>query len=298
MRINRYFAEILHYFRDQISADQSAAQGEDDPTYDDRQSMPPFAQEEQYLECLAHKTTPDKKNGDAAHQRELVQWTRNLAYTTGALAFATFIVACFSGWQGWEMRQGSVDTHELAKTAKETEERQLRAYLGIVGDIVLSCYSCTLDTFRPYSHAPKYIMDNAITFNIENGGQTPAYRAYMEDSFYPAEYEGKLPNDFTYPISRGTEHFAGLSPTSENGIGSLNPHEVAPSAGPIQESVVALFVKAKHHDITLFYYGNIYYTDVFQKRRVTPFCFEYLPDPPIAEQFVNCEGHNTPPKDG
>jgi hypothetical protein len=128
-----------------------------------------------------------------------------------ALAAGTACVSAiiFSGQLG-EMHQASVDSGDLVKTARETEEKQLRAYLGIIGDIVLSCYSCNLDTSGPYSHAPQYIMDNTITFNIENGGQTPAYGIYIEDSFYTTEYEGKLPNNFTYPIYSSTEHWAGF----------------------------------------------------------------------------------------
>jgi hypothetical protein len=139
---------------------------------------------------------------------------------------------------------------------------------------------------------------NAISFNITNGGQTPAYGGYVEESYYQTPFEGKLPTVFTFPIINATEHFFGFSPSIENGIGILNPHDTTPSTGPIQQSIIQLIIKAKYHIITLFYYGNIRYTDVFQKARVTPFCFQYLPDLPTSEQFVNCEEHNTPPKDG
>jgi len=93
---------FLRHFHDQESPQGSAADGGDDAKYDDRQSMPPFVQEEQRLERLSHQRPSQDNNGDTPHQRDLVKWTRNLAYTTGELAVATVLVACFAGWQAWE----------------------------------------------------------------------------------------------------------------------------------------------------------------------------------------------------
>jgi Na+-transporting methylmalonyl-CoA/oxaloacetate decarboxylase gamma subunit len=221
---------------------------------------------------------------------------------TAVFAFLAAGAAGVSAWifsgQLGEMHHASIDTADLVKTARETEERQLRAYLSIVGDIHIRCYSCNYDKFGPLSLAPQYILDNTITYNIQNGGQTPAYNAYIEDSYYYTSYEGQLPKNFTYPMIKGTDHFAGVSPSAEYSIGMFNSHETAPSPSPLQQSVVDLIGQARRHSITLFYYGDIRYTDIFQKPRITPFCFQYLPDLPSDEQFANCEEHNTPPKDG
>jgi hypothetical protein len=195
-------------------------------------------------------------NSDSAKQRNVMNNTIAAMNTQAGI---------MQGQLG-EMHQSSVDTAELAETARDTEERQLRAYLGITGEVRLSCYSCNLDTFRAFSPTPRHVMDDKISFNITNGGQTPAYDVYVEDTYYPTEYEGRLPDGFTYPIVRGTEHFVGFSPTIEAGIGYLNAHDSVPGDGPIQQSVVELIIKARRHIITLFYYGNIHYTDVFQKR--------------------------------
>jgi len=319
-KLRAFVSAFLRHFHDQESPKGSAADGSNEAEYDDRPSMSPFVQEEQRLERLPHQRPSQDNDDNTLHQHELVKWTRNLAYTTGGLAIATVLVACFAGWQAWETRSAGVDTRNAveatnrlatetkrvadeakrsADNAIETAERQLRAYVGITGDILLSCYSCTLDTFRPFSPAPQHLMDNKLSFDVTNGGQTPAYDVSIEDSYYSTKYDGKLPNGFTYPIFQGTQHFVGFNQTIENGMrGYLNPHDSSPTSGPIQHSVVDLIIKAKHHMITLFYYGNIHYTDVFQKRRITPFCFEYLPDLPRDQQFVDCEEHNTPPKDG
>jgi hypothetical protein len=113
---------ILGHFHNKEAAQDSTHQGTYDADYDDRQSIAPIIKEKQSLKSLPHQGEPEKKNADATHQRGLVQWTRNLAYTTGALALATFIVACFAGWQAWEMRKGSVDTAKLAEASDSANQ--------------------------------------------------------------------------------------------------------------------------------------------------------------------------------
>jgi hypothetical protein len=243
--------------------------------------------------------TDDHEKHDLERERDaMVDLTRALVRWTAVLAFATAVGGTFLYAQYRELHQASVDSGELVKTARETEERQLRAYLNIVGEVTLKCLSCKTDPFAPMTPLPKNVMDNTIGFSIQNGGKTPAYGVYVEDSYYWTEYEGRLPQSFAFPIIKGNQHFAGLSSTIERSVGIFNPGETEPDIGPIPQDLIDLVIKAQHHSITIFYYGNIHYSDVFQKDRVTPFCFEYLPDLPENEQFANCAEHNTPPKDG
>ena len=181
--------------------------------------------------------------------------------------------------------------------AADTEERQLRAYVGITGDIQLNCRSCGMDVFRKFTPSPNHITDDRITVQIRNGGRTPAYDVYGENGYYSVEYEGRLPENFSFSIYPSTQHFAGISPEIQKGIGILNARDTDSFFQPLPQDVIALIVQAKHHQISLFMYGNIYYADVFQKRRCTPFCVAYLPDFPPDQQFTQCEQHNTPPKD-
>jgi hypothetical protein len=94
-----------------------------------------------------------------ARYRHLVKWTQTLAFATAALAIATFLVALFS-WSG------SVDTANLAKAAqeardiaKDTEIRQLRAYVGVsdhtIDNVVVG-------------------RESTISLKFKNSGQTPA----------------------------------------------------------------------------------------------------------------------------
>jgi hypothetical protein len=197
------------------------------------------------------------------------------------------------------------ETHRLADEAKRSAddaarrtEIELRAYVGITGDTQLNCPACETDTFRPLTPTPNHAMDNSIAFHLQNGGQTPAYNLRAENSFYPTTYEGTLPENFTFQIYPAAQHLAGIGPETERGVAILNAHDTQPASmsTPLQQDAIALIVQAKHHQISLFWYGNILYTDVFQKSRCTPFCLAYLPDFPRNQQFEPCEKHNTPPK--
>jgi hypothetical protein len=155
---------------------------------------------------------------------------------TGALATATFVVAAFSGWQVREARRAAdqqhtdtlaalnktdssieatnrlgdaaarsnVEAHRLADEAKrsadngiETAERQLRAYVGVVDDIILKCPLCeTVEIDKPLKIEKTHIFDNILTLNIQNSGVTPAYNLWIEVSWWQGNYGGKLPNGF------------------------------------------------------------------------------------------------------
>jgi hypothetical protein len=310
---------LLSHLHDQEGPGGNTGQRTQDAEYDDRQSMSSVVQEKQSLESLAHQRATNKNNDDTTHQRELVKWTRNLAYTTGALALATFIVACLAGWQAWEMRSGAEQQHQdtltalgktdaaitetrrLADEAKrsadnaiKTAERELRAYVGVVGDVVLKCPLCdTADADKPIEISREHMADNVITTTIENGGRTPAYNIFVEDSYWSGTFGQRFSANFTFPINSAPLPF----PFPPNGTGTLNPRERTPEDSAIDRSVIPLIIRARQHIISLFYYGNVNYKDVFRKSRATPFCFEYLPDNPVPEQFVNCPEHNSPEQD-
>jgi hypothetical protein len=174
---------LLRNFHNQKRAADDTDQGTRETEYDDRQSMLPFVKENQRLESFVHQGKPEKHEDDATHQRKLVDWTRRLAYTTGALAIATFIVACFSGWQAREMHSGADQQHRdtlaaLGKTdativAMESQAAIMQGQLNemeiarrpwvtadifITGEITLQEGSVTIPTL----------------IALRNTGQTPA----------------------------------------------------------------------------------------------------------------------------
>jgi hypothetical protein len=193
--------------------------------------------------------------------------------------------------------RSNVEAHRLADEAKrsadneiETAERELRAYVGIVGDMILKCPLCdTADINKPIEITREHIADNAMM--IENGGRTPAYEASIQESYWSGNFGQALPKDFNYPII-GAPPLP--FPFPRSATATLNPRDPVPAESAIDRSVIPLIIKARRHMISLFYYGNVNYKDVFQKSRTTPFCYEYFPDNPIVDQLVNCPEHNSP----
>jgi hypothetical protein len=101
-------------------------------------------------------------------------------------------------------------------------------------------------------------------------------------------YRQRLPKGFGFPILPGT------AVAEIPGTATLNPNQKFPADVTIYAPIIPLIAKARKHLITLIYYGNINYDDVFGKRRTTPFCVEYFPDYKGGSPFWNCPEHNTP----
>lgn len=211
--------------------------------------------------AIADQFEIHNRQQESSERRRTIRDSLTIAGIFATAGFALVQAWIFHGQLG-EMHQASIDTANLVKTARDTEERQLRAYLGITDYPVLKCHSCNVGSYNP---GPQHVEDNVINFNILNGGQTPAYDVHVEYGLFPTVYEGRLPPGFTYPIFKGTEHFAGISPSIVNGAGMINSREASPATIGLPQNTIDLFVQAQHHRITVFYYGNIRYTDVFDK---------------------------------
>jgi hypothetical protein len=258
-------------------------------------------------------------------ENAIARWTKRLAIFTAALAAFTLITALASIYQSVvlsgqlrEMQGASADmktsieatnrlgdatvrsnieAHRLADEAKRatdnairTAEFQLRAYVGIVDNNVLTCSTCdTLDANNKTDIKAEYIYDNRIVLNLQNTGQTPAYNVHSEGSFWWGDFGQRIPKDFKYPIITVTKGVP-----VESSIATLGRGEKVPVVSMIDVSVISSIVSARKHVMSLYYYGYIYYEDIFHTQRETPFCFEYLPDYPGDEQFIDCPEHNTP----
>jgi len=198
---------------------------------------------------------------------------------------------------GDQMLRTAGETQRLAdeakrstELAKDTRERQLRAYVGVLDDVLLVCPLCDkADGTQPIEIPFERIFENFVQMPIQNGGQTPAYDLTVDNTFYYLPFKQRLPKDSKYPIFPATNADA----YAANGVGSLNPGERATPEMLLDGSVIPLIIKARKKQISLFYYGNLYYTDVFGVRRTTPFCYEYFPDH-VGGPFGNCPEHNTP----
>jgi hypothetical protein len=218
--ISRWVAAILGHLHDQERSQSGATDGGNDAQYDDRESMPPFLQEEQRLERLSHQRPSQNNHGDTSHQRDLVKWTRNLAYTTGGLAIATVLVAFFAGWQAWETRSAGVDTKnavEATNRLANAAEAGERAYVLFAG----------LEAFSFVPHEDPSLIKWNIAPLVENSGNTPTsdLRAKAISCYRTAD----LPRDFSFPDIAGDSVPIDLGPKQKMGIQGLEiPDAVLP----------------------------------------------------------------------
>lgn len=159
MTLYQRVAIYLGYLRNQIRARSDTTQRQNNHEYDDHVSMSPFYPEEQRPRGDTHEDGSNKKNEETFHQRQLVHWTRVLAIVTGALAFATFLVAAFSGWQVHEGRIAAIQQHEDTITTVEAAQRPWIAVEKIAhGDLMLTSDAPHID----------------LTYSLKNWGRAPA----------------------------------------------------------------------------------------------------------------------------
>ena len=170
-----------------------------------------------------------------------------------AVVVATF-AAFFTGWQVW--------------IARDTENRQLRAYLFI--------------DHGPLSEvAPgKFKADLAI----HAAGVTPAYKLKLAATFEIGPYllnEEKLSDrvagnaqDFDYAVVYGDK-------------ATINQ--------PISMQFVPQAVKLLEGDAQrLYLHGNIRYSDIFDAEHRYDFCFVFHPTRDLQGSERGCEKYNTP----
>jgi hypothetical protein len=83
----------------------------------------------------------------------MARWTRRVGIFTAALVAVGVVTGLIFWRQLSEMHQATIDSDALVRTARETEERQLQAYVGIDGLMTLKClnaYPAILE-FRGHS---------------------------------------------------------------------------------------------------------------------------------------------------
>jgi hypothetical protein len=119
----------LGHPHNQEAAHGSTNQSSKEAEYDERQSMFPFTKEEHRLDTLAHYGAT-KNESENAERGKIIKWTMILAFVTGALAFATFLVAFEGAWSARDTTRLADAARDQADVAMQTGKPQLRAYLG------------------------------------------------------------------------------------------------------------------------------------------------------------------------
>lgn len=186
--------------------------------------------------------------------------------TTLVVAVAALGASCAAAIFAWKS----------VATARDTEERQLRAYL-VVTDFVAICGEC--GDALVAGHPPNYVGGRML-----NSGETPAdqvsgrmgWVGWVADNG-----KDQLPADFDFSYNQPT----GLVSAAD--IGRDQGKEFH---GEITAGDVPLFRMAASGHSTLYVYGRIDYCDIFRKPRSTAFCFIYKPG--VGESLPVCDRYN------
>jgi hypothetical protein len=194
-------------------------------------------------------------------------WIRHGATAAIIYTAITFVIMVVGGYQVF--------------VSRDTERRQLRAYLG-VSKIEMHC--CALPDIE---QGITREIRKVITVVIKNGGQTPASDVRLRGGQFEYPFDSLFPAnlDFDMPISNARPTAAPQTEGSEY----LLPGEEKPFSIP---AAALAIMRTQERLSRVIIYGHVEGTDVFGDRHVTDFCKIYSFDFDGTENFTGCPGHN------
>jgi hypothetical protein len=211
------------------------------------------------------------------HNRKVRRWSRGatvvaLVYTvvtTGVLIASIRSIQETRRATHYASKAASAATRQ-ADISADTEQRQLRAYLGF-GVASIQCAECKriLSILRtnptavdlPINIAPS--IDNQIIGVVKNFGITPAYNAEFHISFEILPPYQTLPDSFLYPDKPKVSLINVLDYRSGALVGANDKVQV--SDYPTAEALVGI-VMAGIGRATVYAYGHVDYDDIFLVR--------------------------------
>ncbi|HYL49099.1 MAG TPA: hypothetical protein VET84_07010 [Stellaceae bacterium] len=168
--------------------------------------------------------------------------------------------------------------------ARDTARRQLRAYVGLQR-LELELPSLNDPNYKPMKDEPGAVFtDFQVTF-IKNFGATPAFNVSIFTNCTAIPFLGKLPDGFNYPIPPDRPSVLGI--TSRQ---TLYPGQEVVSRVRILD--VNNFKQAIAKSKSLYLWGTINYTDIYDRRWSSYFCFVYEPWRPAGSRWIPYEEHN------
>lgn len=161
-------------------------------------------------------------------------------------------------------------TRQQWLTAADQEKRSLRAYLAINTTINIK-----IDTQK-------------MKISVDNFGQTPAKNSTMFSNWKFLAFGDPLPPDFNFPEAPGC-----TAPTGQEkmfpGIGIILPKNPVAATRNHCPYELAYLQAAERKEINAWYYGHIDYSDIFNERHHTTFCFLWWP---FEQRSIMCDRHN------
>lgn len=199
---------------------------------------------------------PSAQNNNHPPKNNYRHWLDYAA--VAAAGFAGFAAAVAAGVGAWQ-----------ASVASDTEERQLRAYVGVIPGSV-----------ENFGDTQK----QKLTFTRKNYGQTPAYNVFLP----PANIEiirfgANLSNIANASFSVNFKELTTIFPTMEfpsyiKGTGSISQQQFE--------------LAKKGTEYVMIYYGVIYYDDAFRTPHYTRFCWMFKGESMTSKDVDYCLGHN------
>jgi len=196
----------------------------------------------------------------------------------GALtALATLAIA----WFTLSLRESTDALYDAGekqrRLSEDTARRQLRAYVGIDGlEFELVGEAFVVLYIKNYAQTPSHDVTsyaNVIGVPIVGGGNY----AKIPDRF---DFADHLPKGIEEERRRVVSKFI-LQPGQRHG-----------SRVPLTDAESVRNVEAKRTQNTIYVYGHIDYTDIYDRRWRHDFCFQWEPHRPKGQQFLPYERHN------
>lgn len=171
-------------------------------------------------------------------------------------------------WQA-SRRQAQIAQRALSHQTLSSQ-RQLRAYLGLVS-ISVDMPGLDDENYQPHHEVPiGTIYTDFLTPTIKNFGPTPAFDVSVALSWVGTQYLTKIPNDFQFylipdaPTEHGIVSRETLLPTQQISRAVFVPD-------------VTGFKRAKENQASMYVYGEIRYTDIYNNRWGNYYCFVWEP---------------------
>jgi len=182
---------------------------------------------------------PQPQSGADEKDGQIRDYTFWLTVFTGALVVATMVLA--------------VPSICMARTARETAEKQLRAYVVVKG--------VTVELVKDHNTSQVTGLTCRVAFL--NAGQTPAYD--FEPSWTAERREYQMEPRFAPVTLRAHRSTAILGPRVEH------PEGLGTGMNLTDNEVAAL----RRNDKAVYIWGQVRYRDIFNKTRHTCFAFQW-----------------------
>lgn len=285
---------------DHAARKPSATQGQPKPKADSPPAIPVAVQNDIHSIASALKAANEKKpsadedkraRDNLKAQQDTAYWARYMFWVgfgelivTGAGVFLVWRTLKASWAAAREAKRAADAANASLNHAKESTERQLRAYVGI-DSIKLEITSDIL-TYEPTDlTSQNIIFPDFLAITVKNYGETPAKNVQTRVAIGRGPHLLAMPSDYDYDAVFSQPVQTGNIITRTY----LNRMQAESIKSPIDPRHVWA-TKAKEAGLVV--YGRIYYTDVFDKNWSTKFCYIWEPWHPPGERFVASNAFN------